>query len=108
MNFGDQINIDYIQNTFLQRAQRRVSYKTVKIDPLTGLLATDYTPNPVLQRFIPGTEPKRYAPIPDVAEIKTRDEHKQKNGFFSIKNRKISEEDEKIKMIKKQLYDWVA
>ncbi|NQY80869.1 MAG: PBP1A family penicillin-binding protein [Candidatus Caenarcaniphilales bacterium] len=76
-------------------------YKTVKIDPLTGLLATDYTPNPVLQRFIPGTEPKRYAPIPDVAEIKTRDEHKQKNGFFSIKNRKISEEDEKIKMIKK-------
>ena len=75
-------------------------YKSVKIDPLTGLLATDYTPNPVSMRFIPGTEPKRYAPIPDVDKINTRAEHKKDNGFFSIKNRKISEEDEKIKMIK--------
>ena len=78
-------------------------YKTVKIDPLTGLLATDYTPNPVLQRFIPGTEPKRYAPIPDIPEIKTRNEHKDNKGFFSIKNRKISEEDEKIKLIKESV-----
>lgn len=34
------------------------------IDPLTGLLATQFTPNPVKRRFYPGTEPKEYAPTP--------------------------------------------
>lgn len=36
----------------------------VLIDPLTGLLATQYTPNAVKQRFFPGTEPKEFAPVP--------------------------------------------
>ena len=76
-------------------------YKTVKIDPLTGLLATEYTPNPILKRFIPGTEPRRFAPVPDVEDIQTREEYRKDNKFFRINSRKKSEEDEKIDMIKK-------
>ena len=41
-----------------------VNMKIVLIDPLTGLLATQYTPNPVKKLFVPGTEPEEYAPVP--------------------------------------------
>lgn len=41
-----------------------VNMKIVLVDPLTGLLATPYTSNPVKKIFVPGTEPKEYAPIP--------------------------------------------
>ena len=38
--------------------------KIVLVDPLTGLLATPYTANPIKKLFVPGTEPGEYAPIP--------------------------------------------
>lgn len=38
--------------------------KELLVDPLTGLLATPYTANPVKKRFFPGTEPTKYAPVP--------------------------------------------
>ena len=38
--------------------------KIVLIDPLTGLLATPYTANPVKKLFVPGAEPDEYAPVP--------------------------------------------
>jgi len=41
-----------------------INMKIVLVDPLTGLLATSYTSNPVKKLFVPGTEPKEYAPIP--------------------------------------------
>lgn len=67
-------------------------YKVVAIDPLTGLLATDYTPNPVYKRYIPGTEPKNFAPIPDVGKIKERKSRK----FFRFK-RGLSKEDKELR-----------
>ncbi len=41
-----------------------INMKIVLVDPLTGLLATPYTSNPVKKLFVPGTEPKEYAPVP--------------------------------------------
>lgn len=38
--------------------------KELLVDPLTGLLATPYTANPVRKRFFPGTEPREFAPVP--------------------------------------------
>ena len=67
-------------------------YKVVAIDPLTGLLATDYTPNPVYKRFLPGTEPTDFAPIPDVGKIKERKSRK----FFRFK-RGLSQEDKDLR-----------
>ena len=54
-----------------------VDYKLLAIDPLTGLLATEYTPNPVYKRFAPGTEPKESAPVPEVDEIKSREKPRE-------------------------------
>lgn len=71
-------------------------YKLIAIDPLTGLLATKYTPNPVFKRFVPGTEPTEASPVPDISKIKERD---SKKHFFSLK-RKISDEDKQIKTVK--------
>jgi penicillin-binding protein 1A len=68
------------------------NYKVVAIDPLTGLLATDYTPNPVYKRFIPGTEPREFAPIPEVGKIKERKSRK----FFRFK-RGLSKEDKELR-----------
>lgn len=42
--------------------------KELLVDPLTGLLATEYTPNPVRKRFVPGTEPTEYSPVPEDAK----------------------------------------
>lgn len=42
--------------------------KELLVDSLTGLLATPYTPHPIKKRFLPGTEPKEYAPIPEGAK----------------------------------------
>lgn len=42
--------------------------KELLVDPLTGLLATPYTPHPVKKRFFPGTEPTDFAPIPSGAK----------------------------------------
>ena len=67
-------------------------YRVVAIDPLTGLLATDYTPNPVYKRYLPGTEPKEFAPIPDVGKIKERKSRK----FFRFKHG-LSQEDKELK-----------
>ena len=77
------------------------NYVSAKIDPLTGLLATEYTPNPVEMRFTPGTEPKRYAPVPDTSDIKSRSDEAEDENFTNINDRKMSEEDEKIQMLKK-------
>ena len=41
-----------------------VNMRIVLVDPLTGLLATPYTSNPVKKLFVIGTEPKEYAPVP--------------------------------------------
>ncbi len=41
-----------------------VNMKVVLVDPLTGLLATQYTSNPIKKLFVPGTEPTEYAPVP--------------------------------------------
>ncbi len=68
------------------------NYKVVAIDPLTGLLATDYTPSPVYKRFIPGTEPTEYAPIPNVGKIKERKSRK----FFRFKHG-LSKEDKELR-----------
>ena len=71
-------------------------YKLVAIDPLTGLLATKFTPNPVFKRFIPGTEPTDSSPAPEINKIKER---QHKKHFFSLK-RKLSDEDKQIKTVK--------
>ena len=71
-------------------------YKLVAIDPLTGLLATKFTPNPVFKRFVPGTEPTDHAPAPEINKIKERD---HKKHFFSLK-RKLSDEDKQLKTVK--------
>ncbi|MBI1858688.1 MAG: PBP1A family penicillin-binding protein [Candidatus Melainabacteria bacterium] len=42
--------------------------KELLVDPLTGLLATEYTPNPIKKRFVPGSEPTEYAPVPPGAK----------------------------------------
>jgi len=42
--------------------------KELLVDPLTGLLATPYTPNPVKKRFYPGTEPTEFSPVPTGAK----------------------------------------
>lgn len=44
--------------------------KELLIDPLTGLLATPYTPHPVKKRFFPGTEPTDFAPVPTGAKFR--------------------------------------
>ena len=68
------------------------NYKVVAIDPLTGLLATDYTPNPVYKRFVAGTEPTEFAPIPNVNKIKERKSRK----FFRFKHG-LSKEDKELR-----------
>lgn len=74
------------------------NYTTVLIDPLTGLLATKYTPNPVKKRFIPGTEPTRFAPTPDADKIEKRRE--RKDGIPFLGRKRLSEEDRKIRKIR--------
>ncbi len=69
-------------------------YKLVAIDPLTGLLANEYTPNPVYKRFKPGTEPKDAAPVPEADKIKTRD--KNDNKFYDLE-KNVSKEDRDLK-----------
>jgi 1A family penicillin-binding protein len=72
------------------------NYIDVAIDPLTGLLATEYTPQPVIQRFIPGTEPTRYAPTPDAGDdIRTRKEGQKR--FFDMALGKFAFEEKKLK-----------
>lgn len=67
--------------------------KELLVDPLTGLLATPYTPNPVRKLFHPGTEPKEYAPIPTGAK-RFRPFAKLFYGpFVSSKNRFIETDD---------------
>lgn len=77
-------------------------YRLIAIDPLTGLLANEYTPNPVYKRFKPGTEPKESAPVPDVDKIKTRT--KKENKFYELDS-KVSKEDKDLRtavMLNKQ------
>lgn len=69
-------------------------YKLVAIDPITGMLANDYTPNPIYKRFLPGTSPTEVSPIPLVEKIKPRGRSK----FFSFK-KKLSKEDKELKTI---------
>lgn len=69
-----------------------VDYKLLAIDPLTGLLANDYTPNPVYKRFAPGTEPTETAPVPEVDKIKARAKDK-----FSETNKQLSDEDKRLR-----------
>lgn len=74
------------------------NYLELMIDPLTGLLATEYTPNPVKKRFIPGTEPKRYAPVPDIDKIEKRSQKAKRRRFLG--KRSLSEEDRHIEELK--------
>lgn len=76
------------------------NYIEVMVDPLTGLLATEYTPNPVKKRYAPGTQPKRYAPTPRGIKAVSRKE-KSRSSFLDLGRNKLSEEDEKIRTIKK-------
>ena len=75
------------------------NYINVLIDPLTGLKATKYTDTPVMKRFIPGTEPKRYAPIPDLANLDKHQKRKNDLGRIFLGKKKLSEEDKKIRKI---------
>jgi len=76
---------------------------TVMIDPLTNLLATEYTPNPVAKRFRPGTEPTRYAPIPETEDIKkSRALNKKRKQVSKTGKKKLSEEDEKLRLIRER------
>jgi len=70
-------------------------YKLVAIDPITGMLANDYTPNPIFKRFEIGMEPSAISPIPMVEKIRPRGRSK----FFSFRS-KISKEDKELKNAK--------
>ncbi len=70
------------------------NYNLVAIDPLTGLLANEYTPNPVFKRFAPGTEPTEHAPVPEVDKLKPREDE----NFAPLK-KKLSKEDKQLKTI---------
>jgi penicillin-binding protein 1A len=48
------------------------------VDPITGLLATNSTYQPEYRNFIPGTEPKKYAPTPTSEDIDKYLKEKQK------------------------------
>ncbi len=76
-------------------------YITVMIDPLTGLLATDRTPNPVAQRFKPGTEPQRYAPDPegDNEDNTEQSESESKGKYYSTTEQEESSSDQRIKSL---------
>jgi penicillin-binding protein 1A len=76
-----------------------INYIERSIDPITGLLATEYTPNPIKKHFIPGTEPTRYAPVPDGEDIRKRKstEKSTLSGFFQ----EASDDDKKLKKAKK-------
>lgn len=71
-------------------------YKLIAIDPITGMLANDFTPNPIYKRFLPGTEPTAISPIPIAEKIKPRG----RSRFFSFK-KKLSKEDKELKTIRK-------
>lgn len=71
------------------------NFVTVLIDPLTGLLANEYTPNPVKKRFVPGTEPKKQAPIPEAENLVSRKNKRDLGRLFLGK--RLSEEDERIR-----------
>jgi penicillin-binding protein 1A len=70
-------------------------YKLVAIDPITGMLANDYTPNPIFKRFEIGTEPTEISPIPMAEKIRPRGRSK----FFSFRQR-LSKEDKELKSAK--------
>lgn len=79
-------------------------YITVMIDPLTGLLATEYTPQPVAKRFKAGTEPKRYSPTPETSEIYTRKGLDKRRRYYRRFDEEDanSKEDEKLKIRKRE------
>jgi 1A family penicillin-binding protein len=68
-------------------------YKLVAIDPLTGLLASKHTPNPVYKRFIPGTEPKEYAPSTGLEN----DDDYEKEKFYKTDG-DVSSEDKELRL----------
>lgn len=71
--------------------------KELLIDPLTGLLATEYTPNPVRRRFLPGTEPTEYAPVPDSAKKLNPFTRLMYGPFLSrFRNNELPEDDTEI------------
>ncbi len=76
-------------------------YREYEIDPLTGLLANEYTPNPVMRKFIPGTEPKEYAPIPNSPDIRSRKQNIFQEKFHDFKKKLRSIEDDKVNFIEK-------
>ncbi len=73
------------------------NYNLVAIDPLTGLLANESTPNPVFKRFIPGTEPTEMAPMPDTDTSQSKE-----NEGFSTLRKKLSKEDKQLRSIKEE------
>lgn len=75
------------------------NFTTVLVDPLTGLLATEHTKNPVAKRFVPGTQPKRYAPTPDIARAGVVKKRKREGLLQFLGKSKISEEDRKIRKL---------
>ena len=68
-------------------------HNVVAIDPLTGLKANEYTPNPVYKRFAPGTEPTEEAPIPEADAIKPRGG----SDGFKDHQKNLSQEDKQMK-----------
>ncbi len=82
-------------------------YITVMVDPLTGLLATDRTSNPVAQRFKPGTEPTQYSPDPDEDASEDNKEGDQaesesKRKYYSTTEQQASSTDERIKALSEE------
>ncbi len=74
------------------------NYNLVAIDPLTGLLANESTPNPVFKRFVPGTEPTEVSPMPDTDASQTQ-EH---DSGFSTLRKKLSKEDKQLRSIREE------
>jgi penicillin-binding protein 1A len=70
------------------------NYKLVAVDPLTGLLATDDTPDPVYKRFYPGTEPTEYAP--SAGGTPNKPKSKDDEDFQTVK-KAISDEDRQLR-----------
>lgn len=69
------------------------NYKVVAVDPLTGLLADEHTPNPVFKRFAPGTEPTETAPAPDGLD-ESKESIREK---FNSLRKKMSDEDKHMR-----------
>ena len=66
--------------SYFPKPSRRIR---LLIDPITGLLATADSFKPEYREFVPGTEPKRYAPPPTMEQIEnfTNEQEEQRRNL---------------------------